>query len=249
MLLWIWPTTIVRGWSLRVVVATLATTGLGVYVVGEPIRCRFRISIKVLLAMVTLAGLCCGLFANRMTIAREQRRCVNEIVQAGGFVEYDFDEGWGTCFKTKDGWLLPKWTLRVFGDEIFGDVAEVWLGNGIVDDDRLRNIGPRSLRVSPELRLDRSPITDKGLAHLAPLDQLRCLSLGATKITDEGLQELRDMHNLEVLGLDGTAISDAGLAHLTTHARLRVVTVRGTNVTDGGVANLQKALPLCYIVR
>jgi hypothetical protein len=164
-------------------------------------------------------------------------------------VEYDFDEGWGTRFKTKDGWLLPKWTRNLLGDDVFGDVSEVWLGNGIVDDVRLKDIDPRSLRVSETLELARSPISDRGLAHLANLDQLRWLGLAGTEITDDGLQALSEMHNLEVLDLDGTTISDAGLCRLTNHARLRVVTVRGTRVTKDGVAALEKALPQCDIVR
>ena len=249
LLLWIWPATILRGWSPRFVIVALATTTLGIYVVGESIRCRFRISIKVLLAIVTLAGVCCGLFADRLVKARKQRHCVNEIIQAGGFVEYDFDDGWGTRFKTEGGWLLPKWTRNLLGDDVFGDVSEVWLGNGIVDDDRLKNIDPRSLRVAHTLELARSPITDRGLAHIAALDQLRRLSLAATRITDNGLQHLRGMRNLEVLDLDGTTISDAGLIHLTNHTRLRVVTAKDTKVTAAGADALKEALPACDVIR
>jgi hypothetical protein len=249
LLLWIWPTTIASGWSIRVVLASLAMTTTAVYVVGESIRCRFRISIKVLLASVALVALFCGLFVRRYINALEKRQCVREIVRAGGFVYYDFDDGWGTRFMTKEGWLLPKWTRNVLGDEFFGNVSEIWLGNGIVDDGRLKNIDPRSLRVSHTLELARSPVTDSGLAHIAALDQLRCLSLAATRITDSGLQHLSDMHNLEVLDLDGTTISDAGLIHLTDHTRLRVVTARNTKVTAAGADALEEALAACDVIR
>ena len=249
LLLWIWPTTIVRGWSIRVPLATLATITITVYVVGESIRCRFRISIKVMLASVALVGACCGLFARRLVRAREQRQSVIEIVRAGGSVSYDFDDGWGTRFKTKDGWLLPKWTREVLGDDFFGNVSEVGLGNAMFDDDRLKNIDPRVLRVSHTLELARSPITDRGLAHLATLDQLRRLSLAGTRITDSGLQHLSRMRGLEVLDLDGTTISDAGLVHLTNNTQLQVVTAKGTKVTAAGADALEEALPACQVVR
>lgn len=100
-LLFLWPTTVARGWSLHVVLATLATSGLAVYVLGEPIRCRLRLSIKWLLAAVALVAVCCASIARPLMRAAEQRRSVAVIRSRGGFVRYDFDRGWGSGFQTK----------------------------------------------------------------------------------------------------------------------------------------------------
>ena len=223
LLSWIWPATTVRGWSLRLVMATYITTGLAVYVIGEPIRCRIRISIKVLLAIVALVAVCCAMFANRLVNAGEQRRCVRQINARGGFVRYEFDQGWGSGFKTKEGWLFPKWMLKVLGNDVFGEVTAVYFRSpGIVDDEVL--------------------------TQLATLDQVTDLDLHVTKVSDDGLRILGSLSNLEVLLLDETMVSDAGLVHLKQHRRLRCVTVRYTAVTDEGVAELRKALPMCQVV-
>jgi hypothetical protein len=57
-------------------------------------------------------------------------------------------------------------------------------------------------------------LTDAGLAHLAGLTRLECLSLVACPVTDAGLRHLRGMPRLSVLNLAETQVVGAGLEYL-----------------------------------
>jgi len=83
LLLWLWPMTVVRGWPIRVLIASVAVIGLATYVLDALLHSRGRVSLKVLLAMVTLVAIGCGLFANRAVMARKQRQRVEEVVSLG----------------------------------------------------------------------------------------------------------------------------------------------------------------------
>jgi len=57
-------------------------------------------------------------------------------------------------------------------------------------------------------------VTDAGLANLAGLTTLESLDLDLEKITDAGMAELRDLTNLRELRIVGSRIGDAGWVHL-----------------------------------
>jgi hypothetical protein len=94
-----------------------------------------------------------------------------------------------------------------------------------------------------ELFLDRTQVTDAGLAHLSGFRRLVRLDLQGTAVTDEGLARIGEMSRLLWLDLGRTAVTDAGLAHLGKLEDLRILNVRGSRVTDDGIARLMKALP------
>lgn len=65
------------------------------------------------------------------------------------------------------------------------------------------------------LNLDATRVTDAGLAHLAPLTNLRRLDLGSLKgITGEGMAHLAALSELESLSLQQSGIVDRDLARV-----------------------------------
>lgn len=90
-----------------------------------------------------------------------------------------------------------------------------------------------------ELHL-RDIATDKTLANLKHLPDLRVLNLTFTGITDEGLKQLKDLNNLEELGLGLTRITDKGLEHIKSLPRLQTLSLFCTHVSSDGLKQLQE---------
>ncbi|HRQ88952.1 MAG TPA: ribonuclease inhibitor, partial [Bacteroidia bacterium] len=80
-------------------------------------------------------------------------------------------------------------------------------------DDRLAELKPIAAQIK-WIDLARTPVTDKGLAHLSEMTNLTRLHLENTGITDAGLDALKGLERLEYLNLYGTQVSDAGLQKL-----------------------------------
>jgi len=99
------------------------------------------------------------------------------------------------------------------------------------------------------LNLRDTKITGAGLVHLKNLTTLRSLHLERTKVGDDGIENLAGLVNLEYLNLYGTNVTDKSLEHLTRLKKLNRLYVWETKVTDAGVAKLAKALPESRIVR
>ena len=115
-----------------------------------------------------------------------------------------------------------------------------------VDDEALRQVG--ELRHLTELDLDRTPITDKGLAFLQRLDKLRRLGLRGTRITSDGLKQLEALSALEELQLASCGkVTDAAIPTLKRFVKLRRLGVHGTGLTPAGIESLRAALPDCEV--
>jgi hypothetical protein len=109
--------------------------------------------------------------------------------------------------------------------------------NRLTDDDLLRF---RDFKNLQSLQLaDCGRITDRGLAALEGLTDLRELDLGGDKkapaITDGGLDHLKGLKRLTNLSLANTRITDAGLAKLSGLTRLEFLDLEGTHVTDASL--------------
>lgn len=100
-----------------------------------------------------------------------------------------------------------------------------------------------------ELRLDNTPLTSAGLAHVSKLTSIERLHLEKTKIDDAGLAHLNGLENLRYLNIYGTDVTDAGLEQLAGLKNLKKLFVWQTKVTDAGAAKLQAALPELEINR
>ena len=73
---------------------------------------------------------------------------------------------------------------------------------------------PRYPTTLERLRLDRSAITDAGLARLKSLKSLETLSLTETELTDSSVETLAGFQSLKSLNLERSGISPAGIERL-----------------------------------
>jgi WD40 repeat protein/Leucine-rich repeat (LRR) protein len=95
--------------------------------------------------------------------------------------------------------------------------------------------------------LDRTAITDAGVASLKDLKSLEILWLRGTKVSDAGLAHIAGLSNLTFISLDNTAITDDGLKHIEKLGNLRLLNLNSTGVTAEGVKKLQAIIPHCKI--
>lgn len=92
-----------------------------------------------------------------------------------------------------------------------------------------------------DLTMQEMPITDAGIARLAPLKKLGRLILNDTQISGAGLQQLAELplkDSLWNIGLKNTDITDADLAILPKLPNLVRIDLTGTQVTDQGLESL-----------
>ena len=88
-----------------------------------------------------------------------------------------------------------------------------------------------------DLELHGEKITDKGLASLAGLTQLRRLDLANTDVTDAGLKHLEKFASLRDLSLSGTRVDGSGLAAIST-LDLVTLDLDKTQATDACLAHV-----------
>jgi hypothetical protein len=190
------------------------------------------LSLRSLLLLFTLLAVWVGIVANR---AREQRRIVTALSQYPS-VMIMYDHEWDLSA----GGEIPKprplgpppgspWIRSRLGDEYFVTVIGVFL-TGDWD------------------RKTEQP-TSTALELIRDLPCLRVLSLEKSSITDAGLATVANQTDLTYLWLDDTAISDAGLVHLRRMTNLKRLYLRNSQVTDAGIDTLKRDLPhtrICY---
>ncbi len=108
---------------------------------------------------------------------------------------------------------------------------------GLIGDDDLEMIS--QLEQITSLNLDGSRrLTDKGLAYLARMPQLRELTLTG-QLTDRGLEALGGLRELRVFKMFWQGgITDHGIANLRSCDHLEEVDLLGCNTGDGAIAAL-----------
>lgn len=87
------------------------------------------------------------------------------------------------------------------------------------------------------LQLNRGSYTDKSIAHLQNLTNLRYFNASRDHpvITDSALAHLANFTRLESLSLQNQPITDEGLIHLTRMTSMRRLNLHGTQVTEKGI--------------
>lgn len=116
------------------------------------------------------------------------------------------------------------------------------------DNDTRPLANHRKLR---SLRLQRTFITDAGIAHLRSLDQLVTLAVSATGITDAGMIYISSVINLWHLTLGGTdsPISEFGLDYLVQLLKLRELFLLGSlRLTDAAVETIARITKLDRLI-
>ena len=147
--------------------------------------------------------------------ARIQREAVAAVRRTGGSVLYDWQiRGDHGAVGGEPG--APAWLVELIGVEYFGDITEVRLGVSGTDT-ALEPVA--QLEGVQWLRLDRTAVTDLGLAHLRRMSSLSRLDLWDTRVTDAGIVQLKGLTRLKQLGLSGTSVTDAGVRDLRQASR------------------------------
>jgi internalin A len=235
--------------------------------VSRPWRRYLRFSVRGLIVLVLVIGLGLGWI---VTSAHIQRDAVAAVQDAGGSVNYDWDESHGTVMPGGKPWA-PRWVVNLVGVDYFGHVVRVTLGPPTATDTMMVQLGRltglqqlilydtsisdarmvhlKSLSNLTILMLIRAPVTDAGLAHLKGMTNLSTLDLRRTMVTDAGLAHLKGLTRLRSLFLNDTQITDAGLLHLRGLTNLEILELHGTRVTDAGTKGLKEALPNLQIFR
>ena len=93
------------------------------------------------------------------------------------------------------------------------------------------------------------PITDRGLAALAPLEGLDELSLfwHTAALTPSGLRVLRQLTGLRALVCRGELCTDVAMEHIAAMPRLRKLMAQGTVATDMGFIALSRSPTLEHL--
>ncbi|MDO9376196.1 MAG: c-type cytochrome domain-containing protein [Ferruginibacter sp.] len=93
------------------------------------------------------------------------------------------------------------------------------------------------------LNLAGAVLTDKSMAYISQLVNLRKLNLSNTGITDKGLADLRKLTHLQTLNLVGTKISIAGMFELKNLKELQSIYLYQTQVQAKDWMTLRKTFP------
>ncbi len=195
-----------------------------------------RLSLRSLLVLVLVIGGCLGWILHLVRSAEVQRHSVAAIVSAGQ-VRYDWN--WKNHQPYSIGWLgWPQWLVYSLGVDYFGRVQEVRLGD-MGSDEVLTHLRHLDLSRLEKVDLDRSPVTDAGLAHLSGSTGLMRLYLYHNKVTDAGLIHLQELTSLQWLCLDDNKVTDAGLVHLKGLSKLKELYLNRTRITDAGLFHLK----------
>jgi hypothetical protein len=170
--------------------------------------------------------------------------------------------------------ITTHWSLRAAGFAVDWQLdSENWLDGGVTGVSYKQHYWTNTLQTADadllvlpklwnveSLNLGECDVTEKGLAPLASLRQLKELSLlrlshmryggGAQGLSDACLVPIKGLTNLqslasslEMLDLDATDVTDAGLHHLYPLKGLKTLSLAGTSVTPEGIKALQAAIP------
>jgi hypothetical protein len=225
---------------------------------SPPLR-WYQYRLRTLLAIMVLANLAMSAVATRMQAARRQRDAVAAILKSGGSVcyygEFDTPSLYHSASERRP-LLEPLWLRKLFGDDFFRTVELVYVESDadfehlkqldqlkrLVCSDAITERGLAQLKELRQLRdldLMNSVAAAPGIKHIATLTRLEELNLSSTDVGDAELECLKGMTQLRYLGLVGTKITDAGLRHLEGLTRLRELALNKTAVGDAGVAHLK----------
>ena len=208
-----------------------------------------------------------------MNRARYEKAALKACRDSGAlvhFIHQKMPQPWGVDWNTDKKSTIPRWLVRVFGEEFFHQIGAVAFIGSTVGNSELKVLS--ELKALEDLSLQGqshvadadlyhvakisslenlclwgTSISDTGLTHLNELKALKGLGLSRTRVTDNGLLALVKFRHLTLLELDGTDVTDRGLIHLYDMKSLSSLNLHDTAVTRKGIEGLKKALPNCDI--
>ncbi len=99
------------------------------------------------------------------------------------------------------------------------------------------------------LHLEKTAITDSGLALLAKANWLEDVSFGQNdRITDQGLRHLGKIKSLQRISVRQTKVSDVGLKSLYGLTNLVYLNTSDTDVTEQGARAFRQRMPNCQLI-
>jgi hypothetical protein len=229
------------------------------------LRHRLRIGIGCMMLVILALGLWMGYRVNR---ARDQRLAVAAVKADKGYVLYadEFKMGpvnvpaGNAIWKPRWGTLIPKKTpakpgllQRWVGDEYVREVAHVSL---FVDIEKGSAGAPNNLAKSLDevllalrsqtgiktLHLGGDTVTDKGLASVAELSDLRELVIWwAMNVTDDGVGHLSRLPKLSMVDISLSPLTDDGVRHLAELPTLEDLHLQGKKFSDKSLLYLSRA--------
>lgn len=105
-------------------------------------------------------------------------------------------------------------------------------GNVTATDHTLEVIGGLS-NLEAIVLVDGRAVTDRGVAHLAPLQKLRAVAIDGASITDESLRILARCRSLRHIDLTRCRVTDHGIIHLRGMPELKGLLLSRTDVEMG----------------
>lgn len=159
---------------------------------------------------------------------------------------------------------LPELETLDIADTIVGDVGLEALSSSttlkeiVMGNIRISEVGYQSLRgfttiehldLSGRRPTGVSTISERAVAAIASLQQLRVLKLGHVKFPAKSMAVLKTLPNVEKLGLEySPEVGDEAIPHLASWKSLRWIDLNGTKITAEGVAALREQRPDCQIL-
>ena len=198
-------------------------------------RSWLRLSIRTLLVAVTLLCVWLAYAAHRARLQEDLVRRIN--ANGGGAFGYhhEMDEaGQHIPDAEPPG---PLWLRRLIGDHAFLRIR--YVGTYKVREEEMQLIS--EFPSIEELSLDES-VRDEWLKHLAPLRNLKTLTLESAHISDHGIEHLAGLRKLEFLNLTHARVTDEGLKHLANLRNLKELILDYTQVTADGADWLRQHL-------
>ncbi len=189
---------------------------------------QFRL--RTLLVLVTALSVLAAYVGWQVRRAERQRRAVEAILAAGGFVEYDFEAS-----AEHDLWR-GTWLRRWLGNDLLHDVTAVEFDAARMMIDSRRYDPPSEEQLAA------------AIARLTDLPALERLRLGMMlPVSDDDMRRLATLTRLKQLTLYAPLVTDEGLAHLAALTGLERLHVDYTSATQDGIDRLRAALPGCDI--
>ena len=205
-------------------------------------RRRLQFSIRALLLIVAIVSVPLFWMAKISDRTRRQEAAIQEVAKHEGIVGQSGGNVW-----------VPEWFRVAVGEEFFRSPRTVDFATNLG-----RRFGSNEAKATDEdlavlesltevetLELGNNEgITDRGLIHLKPLENLSTLYLYQTGVQGPGLVHLERLPKLHSISLSRSELGDSGLKHLGNMPHLKWAALDQTHITDAGMADLAKATGL-----